>query len=81
MPRTNLCKPAKDREDAELIGTIRGAMAREGVSMKDLAKKTKIPYSTLNKRLNEDINSIRRGEYKKIKKCLNFTEEEMRKFA
>lgn len=63
MPKTNLCKPTKNPCEAELIGALKGGMAREEISMKELAKKTGIPYSTLNKRLNEDIRSLTFGEY------------------
>lgn len=58
MPKSNLCKPTKNPCEAELRGMITGGMGRADLSMKDLAKKTNIPYSTLNKRLNEDPSSM-----------------------
>lgn len=58
MPKTNLCKPTQNPFEAELRGMITGGMGRADLSMKDLAKKANIPYSTLNKRLNEDPGSL-----------------------
>lgn len=58
MPRTNLCKPATNPCESELRGMITGGMGRADMSLKDLSKKTNIPYSTLNKRINEDPGSM-----------------------
>ena len=69
MPRTNLCKPATNKFEAELRGMITGGMGRADMSMKDLAKKTNIPYSTLNKRLNEDPGSLTMRELLAISKA------------
>ena len=69
MPKTNLCKPTTNKFEAELRGMITGGMGRADMSMKDLAKKTNIPYSTLNKRLNEDPGSLTMRELLAISKA------------
>ena len=71
MPRTNLCKPATNQCESELVGALKGGMAREDISMKELSKKTGIPYSTLSKRLNQDIRSLTFGEYWDINKYIH----------
>lgn len=70
MPKTNLCKPVKNPFESELRGMITGGMGRADMNMKDLAKKANIPYSTLNKRINEDPGSMTMRELWAISKII-----------
>lgn len=76
MPKTNLCKPAVNPYAMELKGMITGGMGREDLNMKELSKQTKIPYSTLNKRLNEDPGSMTLRELWAICKVIKPRESE-----
>ncbi len=47
MPKTNFCKPKVDRREVELKAVIAAGVARAGISRATLAKKIKVPQSTL----------------------------------
>ena len=80
MPRTNLCKPAVNPLKAEIRGCIAGGMARNGINMKELSRITKIPYSTLSKRLKEDPGSMTFNEYWAIDNVVKLRTEEKARF-
>lgn len=61
MPKTNLCKPRVDPREAELKAIIVGGLIRCNISREGLAKKVKLPYSTLNQHIR-NIRDMRVGE-------------------
>ena len=78
MPKTNLCKTRVDPRESELQAVIIGGMTRRNMSRENLAKKVRLPYSTLNYHIR-NIRDMRVGELWDILDVLKPEENEKMK--
>lgn len=78
MPKTNLCKPTKDRREDEVRALIAAGRARMGLTQKQLARKINTPESTIGNHIRNP-RDMRLGELWDIFDCLKPNPEEKAK--